>query len=186
MGPDYDLSEDSLIDQKPCRMPHSPSSIFSAHSDPSEFFTDDDFRPIKLRSPVSDTSRSLSVSSPFDERNNWVNISLDPITPDSDMGVPAYLRIRAETQNIFPHPQGRSDSNGGFQPLSVSLPRVPLRSSFLENEGCAPHFRNGRARNISPYPHGPSGQTIPFNDVLGFLPIASYERTLSQSLQNWK
>ncbi|KAF9056921.1 hypothetical protein BDP27DRAFT_1408499 [Rhodocollybia butyracea] len=186
MGPDYDLSKDSPIDQKPCRIPHTPSNTLSALSDPSEFFADD-FRPIQLRSPVSDTSRSLSVSSPFDERNDWVNISPNVVLPDSDMDVPAYLRIRAETQNIFPHLQGRSGSNGGFGPLSVSLPRVPLCSTFLENEpGCVPYFENGRARNISSHPHGPSGQTIPFNDVLGILPIASYERTLSQSLQNWK
>jgi len=186
MGPNYALFEDSPMCRKPIRRRSTTSSNFSAHSEPAELF-DDNFRPLQLYSPVSDSSRAPSVSSPFDERENW---NLSPGSR-ADVDVPADSRIRADTQIAFPHPGSVIDFTcNGSQSLPRPVPRANC-STFLETgPSRVPYFRNGRpsARNIPAYKsaHGLSGHMLPFSDDLDILPIASYERTLSESLRNWK
>ncbi|KIK56551.1 hypothetical protein GYMLUDRAFT_783796 [Collybiopsis luxurians FD-317 M1] len=185
MGPGHTPPEDHQIERKHSLSgrrssrpsPTSTPSNFSAYSDTVGLPNDN--RPLQLYSPVSNTSRARSVSL----SDSWNDLSpglIDqglPGDPDMDVSGPSHPRHSMRSSaSSFPTSQGRPGPlldfpNHGSLSLSTPLPRASSTSSFLED--------------------GPSarGQMIPFspNEFIsqGIHPMATYERTLSQSLRNW-
>lgn len=219
MGPNYNASEESSVERKPSLTDRrstrpSPSTMpsnLSACSDPVGLSTGS-LRPLQLYSPVSNSSRSSSLSissSQYGGHDNWNDISPGFITQglpgDVDMDMDAVAThsrhcdmrpsVNCDVRGAYPPSQGRPspliDFSNNSQSPSAPLPRAsPSSSTFLEDGSSGFRSRRSSHRNIHAYNriHGSTGQMIPFtsNEVLQDIhPIASYERTLSQSLRNW-